>query len=178
MPCMADTTDLIVFPDSEGWLATFGTRQFRCAIGRGGVVPAEGKREGDGATPLGRLPMRRLFYRPDRGAPPPCRIDCRGLRPDDGWCDDPAHPDYNRLVKLPFEASHEKLWREDELYDLIVVLGHNDSPPEAYLGSAIFLHCAKPDYSPTLGCVALRRPDLEVVLAGITPESVVEVREA
>ncbi|OYW94359.1 MAG: hypothetical protein B7Z13_04855, partial [Caulobacterales bacterium 32-67-6] len=75
----------------------------------------------------------------------------------------------NRLVQLPFSASHEILWREDGLYDLVVVLGHNDDPPIAPLGSAIFLHLAKPDYAPTEGCIALSRADLEAVLAQAQP---------
>ena len=82
-----------------------------------------------------------------------------------GWCDDPAHPDYNRQVRLPFAASNEALWREDEVYDLIIVLGHNDNPPVPGRGSAIFMHVARPDYAPTEGCVALAPENLLEVLA-------------
>lgn len=98
--------------------------------------------------------MRRVFFRPDRLAPPETRLPVQHLTPQMGWCDDPASPDYNTAVALPFAARHETLWREDALYDLVVVLGYNDAPPVAGLGSAIFLHLARPDYSPTEGCVA------------------------
>lgn len=142
----------------------FGDLRFRCALGRSGCKPAADKREGDGATPLGRWALRRLYYRPDRIARPDCRLPIVALTPAMGWCDDPKHADYNRLVTLPFDASHETLWREDHVYDLIVELGHNDAPPVPGLGSAIFLHLARPDYAPTEGCVALALADMQALL--------------
>jgi len=123
----------------------------RCAIGKGGVIGAALKREGDGASPLGTWEMRRVFYRADRHPRPETGLPCVPLRETDGWCDDPDHRLYNRPVTLPFQASHERLWRDDHVYDLIVELGHNDDPPVPNYGSAIFLHIAKPDYSPTEG---------------------------
>lgn len=152
-----------------------GERVFSCAIGRGGLAAAADKREGDGVSPIGVWPMRGLLYRPDRGPAPVTALPVRAITPQDGWCDDPAHPDYNRLVQLPFSASHEILWREDGLYDLVVVLGHNDDPPIAPLGSAIFLHLAKPDYAPTEGCIALSRADLEAVLAQAQPGDALQI---
>lgn len=141
----------------------------RCALGRGGVVDAELKREGDGATPLGVWPMRQVFFRPDRTIAPQTRLPVAALTPEMGWCDDPHNVLYNRLVKLPFPARHEKLWREDHAYDLIVVLGHNDDPVILGRGSAIFMHIARPDYSPTEGCVACAKSDLLALLAVATP---------
>jgi L,D-peptidoglycan transpeptidase YkuD (ErfK/YbiS/YcfS/YnhG family) len=135
-------------------------RDIPCALGRGGVVAANLKREGDGATPLGDWPMRRVFWRPDRLDKPVTQLPVIALHPDMGWCDDPAHPDYNRQVILPFPASHEKLWREDHIYDLMVVLGYNDDPVIVGKGSAIFLHLARDDFSSTEGCVACARGDL------------------
>ena len=129
----------------------------RCALGRGGVVAAEAKREGDGATPLGRWPLVRVLHRPDRLPAPATRLPVAPLRPEDGWSDDPADPDYNRPVTHPHPFSAERMWREDELYDVVVVLAHNDGPPVPGLGSAIFLHCARPGWPPTEGCVALAR---------------------
>ncbi|SMF09245.1 L,D-peptidoglycan transpeptidase YkuD, ErfK/YbiS/YcfS/YnhG family [Tistlia consotensis] len=173
--------DLLVGPDSDDggrWQACWNGRRFRCAVGRGGLIAAATKREGDGATPLGRWPLRRLLYRPDRERPDAAwRLPSLAIAPGDGWCDDPGHPDYNRAVALPFPAGHERLWRDDSLYDLVVVLGHNDSPPEPGLGSAIFLHCARPDWRPTEGCVALAPEDLRSLLREVGPEDAVLVTD-
>lgn len=152
--------DLVV--DRSG-SALWGERRFRCALGRAGIIAD--KREGDHATPAGTWPMRRAFYRPDREAPPPTQLPLRPLDPADGWCDAPDDAAYNELVRRPHAASAEPLWREDALYDLLIVLGYNDAPPVPGAGSAIFLHLATGDYAPTEGCVALARADLLAVLA-------------
>jgi L,D-peptidoglycan transpeptidase YkuD (ErfK/YbiS/YcfS/YnhG family) len=124
----------------------------------------------------GVWPIREVIYRPDRGPPPATEIRVRAMTEDDGWCDDPADPQYNRHVKLPYPASAERLWRDDHLYDIVVVLGHNDDPPTPGLGSAIFLHVAQPDYAPTHGCVAVAREDLEALLDRARPGDSVEIR--
>lgn len=155
------------------WLGPDDARA--CSLGRSGVVPAERKCEGDGASPAGRWVMRHVFYRPDRETPPATGLPLVPLRKDDGWCDDPASVLYNRPVSLPFARSHERLWREDGLYDLIVVLGHNDDPPVAGLGSAIFVHVRAPDGGPTEGCVALARGDLIDLLAQARPGDRIEI---
>jgi L,D-peptidoglycan transpeptidase YkuD (ErfK/YbiS/YcfS/YnhG family) len=123
------------------------------------------KQEGDGATPAGDFVMRQVLYRPDRLAEPATRLPVQALEPDDGWCDAPDDPAYNRPVLLPYRASAETLWREDGIYDLIVVLGHNDDPVVPGRGSAIFLHLAREDFGPTAGCVALSCDDLLKILA-------------
>jgi L,D-peptidoglycan transpeptidase YkuD (ErfK/YbiS/YcfS/YnhG family) len=143
--------------------ALWGGRRLRCALGRAGI--AVQKHEGDGATPAGAWPMRRALYRPDRAAPPPTRLPLQPLDPADGWCDAPGDAAYNRLVRLPYPASAERLWRDDGLYDLLLVLGYNDAPVVSGLGSAIFLHLARADFAPTEGCAALARADLLSVLA-------------
>jgi len=153
--------DLLVY--APGWALWDGER-LRCAVGRGGI--RTDKREGDGATPSGGWPMRRLLYRPDRLAAPATRLAANPLAPQDGWCDDPDDAVYNRPVRLPYRARAERLWREDGIYDLIVPLGYNDDPVVPGAGSAIFLHVARPDYAPTEGCVALAQADLLRVLAG------------
>ena len=109
---------------------------FRAALGRGGV--SSDKREGDGATPAGLLPLRRVFYRADRVRSPECVVPVEPIAPTDGWCDDPSSADYNRMVRLPHEGSAEELWRQDGLYDLVGVLGWNDAPVQRDRGSAIF----------------------------------------
>ena len=141
-----------------------GARSFPCALGRGGILAA--KREGDGATPAGTFPLRYLRYRADRLSRPATPLAAFAILPDDGWCDDPADAaHYNRPVRLPHPSRCERLWREDALYDLLVVLGHNDAPPVPGLGSAIFLHVARPGYGATEGCVALTLPHLLYVVA-------------
>ena len=113
--------------------------------------------------------MRRVLYRPDRGAASVTGLPVDAIREQDGWCDAPGDAAYNQPVTLPYPASAELMWREDELYDIVVILGHNDDPAVPGMGSAIFLHCAKPNYPPTQGCVALARPDLEALLALAQP---------
>ena len=154
--------DLVLRPPN---ILRWRGRLFACAIGWGGVQT--NKREGDGATPAGCFPLRRVLYRPDRMAPPRTVLPFSPLSPDDGWCDDPGHPLYNRPLRLPHEARHEELWRADHVYDLIVILGHNDAPVVPGLGSAVFFHVAQPDYAPTAGCVAVAVGDLLTILAGV-----------
>ena len=150
-------------------------RWARCALGRGGVVPAGVKTEGDGASPAGVWPLRRVLWRADRLPRPRTSLPATVLRQDDGWCDDPADPNYNQRVAWPYGASAERLWRDDGVYDLIIVLGHNDSPVRSGAGSAIFLHVARRDFRPTEGCVALEAPDLLSLLALTTPGDSLEI---
>ena len=158
----------IVHPD--GRLVLRGL-VFRAALGRGGV--RHDKREGDGATPAGVLPLRRVLYRADRGRAPECAVPVEPIAPTDGWCDDPNERDYNRMIRLPHDGHYEELWRADAVYDVIGVLGWNDAPVERERGSAIFLHVARADYAPTDGCIALAQSDLRQMLAASVTEVVV-----
>jgi L,D-peptidoglycan transpeptidase YkuD (ErfK/YbiS/YcfS/YnhG family) len=99
----------------------------------------------------------------------------RAIRDDDGWCDDPADRNYNRLVRLPSRRSAEGLKRADRLYDLVLVVGYNDVPRVKGKGSAIFVHLARPDFTPTDGCIALSRHDLTMLLAHVRPRSAIAV---
>ncbi|MGH7110607.1 MAG: L,D-transpeptidase family protein [Stellaceae bacterium] len=155
--------------------ALWGGRRMRCALGRGGIVPAADKREGDGATPAGTWPMREVLFRADRLGEIVTALACRELSPADGWCDDPADPAYNRLVSLPYPAHCEHLWLADHAYDVIVPLGYNDDPVVKGRGSAIFLHVAAPGFAPTAGCVALALSDLLAVLREAEPGAAVRV---
>ncbi len=149
---------------------TFNGRTYHCAIGEHGFT--ESKQEGDKCTPLGEFALRECWYRADRVDRPETILPTRAIAKTDGWCDDPADAHYyNKHVTLPYDASHEKLWREDHAYDLIVPLGYNDDPPELGKGSAIFMHVAKPRYKPTEGCIALSRADLLEILAEIGVET-------
>ncbi|WP_423228917.1 L,D-transpeptidase family protein [Sphingomonas jatrophae] len=146
-----------------------------CAIGRSGTVAAEAKREGDGSSPMGRWPIRAVLLRPDRvTVPAGMTLPWRWIGRADGWSDDPADPAYNRPVRHPHGHSAERLWREDGLYDVIVVLGHNDAPPVPGAGSAIFLHCWR-DGATTEGCVAVERDALLALLPRLSPGDAVEI---
>lgn len=158
--------NIIVKPTGK---LVFGKKEFRCAIGKSGV--SKNKQEGDDATPIGCFPIREIFYRGDRIEKPKTVFLVRALNPDDGWCDDPKDKNYNKFVKLPYPASSESLWRSDNLYDVIVVIGYNDNPPVPGKGSAIFMHVARENYSPTAGCIALALPDLLETIKDVTPET-------
>lgn len=147
----------------RGGILHLAGARYRAALGRGGISAQ--KQEGDGATPAGVLPLRRVLYRADRVQRPRCAVQVVPLAPNDGWCDDPADAAYNRLVRLPYDGRHEELWRTDAIYDVIGELGWNDAPVVRGLGSAIFLHVARADYAPTDGCIALALPDLVAALA-------------
>jgi L,D-peptidoglycan transpeptidase YkuD (ErfK/YbiS/YcfS/YnhG family) len=145
-----------------------------CTLGRTGVVAD--KREGDGGTPAGLFALRRLYWRPDRfERAPPTRLPAYAIAPSDGWCDAPDDAAYNRPVTLPYAASHERLWRDDALYDLVVVIGHNDAPAVPGAGSAIFIHLMRDDGGPTAGCIGLARPDLLTLLAVSGPETEIAI---
>jgi L,D-peptidoglycan transpeptidase YkuD (ErfK/YbiS/YcfS/YnhG family) len=161
--------------DSRRGRLTGPLTDMACALGRHGVTPEAEGREGDGKTPAGSYPLRRVFYRPDREVPPLTDLPVEALAPDLGWCDDAASAHYNRLVRLPFGPSHEKMWREDALYDLVLVLGHNDDPVVPGLGSAIFLHVAREGYAPTHGCVALQAADVRRFLRLARPADTLRI---
>src|ERR1700724_2869443 len=146
----------------------------RCAIGRGGI--RQDKREGDRSTPGGAFHLLGGFFRQDRVLRKAWISPMRPVRPSDGWCDDPESALYNRRVVLPCRASHEKLWRADRLYDLVIILDYNIHPRRKNRGSAIFLHCARPDFAPTGGCIALRLDDLRRMLPRLARKPVLTVR--
>lgn len=133
-----------------------------CALGRSGVKAL--KREGDGATPRGRFPLRKIYYRLGTSRPTSA-LRLGVIHHHDGWCDSPIDRNYNRPVRLPYPASAEHMWRSDGLYDLVVVLGYNDVPRVRNRGSAIFMHVARKGFEPTEGCVALQVHDLRRLIS-------------
>jgi len=154
-------------------LAILGPLVFAVSLGSGGRRAR--KREGDGATPIGIWPIRCVLYRPDRIARPRTAIPVARIRRSDGWCDAAGDRNYNRPVRLPYPASAEQMWRDDGLYDIVVVLGHNDRPRVAGGGSAIFMHLMRPDGAPTAGCVAFRKRHLLHVLRWLGPRASVRI---
>lgn len=153
---------------------TFGNLRFPCALGKTGR--RAGKREGDGATPIGDFPLRSVHYRPDRLPRPRTRLPTSPIRPHDGWCDAPGDRNYNRPVRHPYTASAEHMWRSDRLYDLVVAMGYNDHPRISGRGSAVFMHVAGAGLKPTEGCIALARPHLLRLLQAVSRDTSVSVR--
>jgi len=167
--------NIVVTPHSgHRGLLRVSDREYVCTLGPAGVT--NDKREGDGATPAGQFPLRAIWYRSDHIEQPNTNLPLRVIQKHDGWCDAPEDPNYNRPVALPYPASAERLWRDDDVYDLVVIIGHNDDPAVPGEGSAIFLHIANPDFGPTEGCVAMRREDLISTVRELTPGSMIEIR--
>jgi L,D-peptidoglycan transpeptidase YkuD (ErfK/YbiS/YcfS/YnhG family) len=166
---------MIFTASSDGQFILNG-RVVPCAIGRSGMVAAADKREGDGASPIGLWPIRRFVYRADRLCLPEILLPIAATQAQDGWCDGAQDPLYNQPVTLPYPASAEQMWREDHVYDLVGILGHNDSPPIAGMGSAVFLHLARPGFTPTEGCIALTLDDMLEVMRLARPGSAIEIR--
>jgi L,D-peptidoglycan transpeptidase YkuD (ErfK/YbiS/YcfS/YnhG family) len=165
----------MIFRASPAGEFHYGKITTRCVLGKGGVRPAAEKREGDGASPIGVWPIRRVLFRPDRLAPPQTALPVQAIAPADGWCDAADDAAYNRPVTLPYPASAERMWRDDHAYDVVVILGHNDDPAVPGAGSAIFWHLAQPDWRPTEGCVAVSLKTMLAALAAAQPGDAVEI---
>ncbi len=161
--------------DTRAKILAIGGFSCPCALGKNGSIAFEKGREGDSKTPLGKYAIRFGFYRSDRITLPKTALHFWPTRQDDGWCDAPEDAAYNRFVKLPYPASAEQLWRDSYVYDVIIVLGHNDSPPTPGLGSAIFLHIARNGYQPTEGCVAVGRQDMLALLPLLNGKDEIEI---
>jgi len=157
----------------RGYLVA-GQAVFPCAIGRSGIVVA--KREGDGGTPRADLPLRRVFYRADRRPRPASLLPVRAITPRDAWCDDESDRRYNRLIDRPPGEAEERLARADDLYDIVVELGWNDSPVRRGRGSAIFWHLARPGFTPTAGCVAVTGDVFGKVLPRLARHCAIKIR--
>lgn len=171
------STRFYVFPDvldQRRGRIVFAALAAPCALGRTGVQVR--KREGDGATPLATMRPVAVYWRADRVRRPRTRLPVRPIRAHDGWCDDVAHRRYNRLVRLPFPAGHEKMRRDDGLYDIVVELDWNRTPAMRGRGSAIFLHLAKPGFPPTQGCIAVTLKTMRLILPHLRPTTRIAVR--
>jgi L,D-peptidoglycan transpeptidase YkuD (ErfK/YbiS/YcfS/YnhG family) len=152
----------------RGWLTAAGL-SVPVALGRGGI--RANKREGDGGTPKGTFRPRQLWWRADRHVRPRTLLPVRAIRDDDGWCEDPASRHYNRPVRLDRDSSADRLKRDDELYDFIVEIDHNRSPRIAGRGSAVFLHLARKNFSPTAGCVSMTKSAMLRLLRRLGPQT-------
>ena len=175
MTATGEIPEIVVVPARGSWrgFVLAGGLQAQCALGRAGT--SSHKREGDGATPVGTFRLVGALYRPDRLPRPKTRLPLTAIRPLSGWCDDPQDRAYNQPVELPYPASAEHLWRDDHVYDLVIVLDYNLKPARKGAGSAIFLHLATPDYSPTAGCVAVSLATMHRLLPRLGPRTVIRI---
>lgn len=181
-----EANEIIVIPANDNptmGTLKLGNKIFPCALGKDGITRS--KVEGDHKTPDGQFPLRTVFYRYDKLSKPIySKVPMMALLEEDGWCDDPRDRAYNQPVMLPYHASAERLWREDDVYDVIVVLGHNDNPVEKGKGSAIFLHVAREvqqgtgeqTFEGTEGCIALKKQDLLEILPILSSETTLTVQ--
>ena len=139
--------------------------KFKCALGKAGV--GKKKIEGDNITPKGTFEIVKIYYRSDRIKKICSKIKLFKINKKMGWCNDPISKKYNQLIKLPSKYTHEKLYRPDNVYDLVVVLNYNRTPIIKNKGSAIFIHVAKKNYKKTEGCVALKKKHLVKLIKNI-----------
>ena len=158
---------------SQGLLSVCGS-VFPCALGRAGI--SSSKREGDGATPLAAMRLMSGYYRSDHANVRAAQLEMRPIDATLGWCEVPGDRNYNRPVKVPYAASHETMRRKDRLYDYCLVLDWNISMRRRGRGSAIFFHLARPDFSPTQGCVAVTRTVMERLLPLVSRRTVLTVK--
>jgi L,D-peptidoglycan transpeptidase YkuD (ErfK/YbiS/YcfS/YnhG family) len=157
---------------SRGWLTADG-QIIRVALGRGGI--RANKRESDGGTPKGVFRPVRLWWRADRAPRPRTHLTVRAIGPADAWCEDPADRHYNQPIRLDQNQSGDRLRRDDHLYDFIVEIDHNTRPRIANRGSAVFLHLARADFSPTAGCVSMTKAAMLRLLARLGPKTRIEI---
>ena len=147
--------------------------KFRCALGKAGVKKKE--KEGDNITPKGTFKITKMYYRPDKIKNIISLVKKIKIKNNMGWCDDPSSNLYNRQIKLPNKFRHEKLYRKDNLYDLILVLNYNINPIIKYKGSAIFIHVAKNSYKKTKGCIALKKKHLIELVSKIKKNTKIKI---
>ena len=140
--------------------------KFKCALGKAGI--GKKKREGDNVTPTGTFKIVKIYYRSDRVKKISSKLRLIEITKNMGWCDDPNSKNYNKLINLPSKYSHEKLFKKNNIYNVIVVLNYNMKPIIKNKGSAIFIHIAKNNYQPTQGCIALKKNDLLKLLSKIS----------
>ena len=162
---------MIIVKRSENLL--FKNLKFKCSLGKNGVT--QNKVEGDKCTPSGIYRLKQVFYRADRIKKFTTNIKKIKIKKNMGWCDDSSSKRYNQLIRVPTKFSHEKLYRKDGIYDIIVVLNYNMNPVIKKKGSAVFMHIAKKNYSKTLGCIGLKKNDLLEILSKVKKNNKVKI---
>ncbi len=143
----------------------FDNYKLKCSLGKRGIT--NNKKEGDQKTPKGTFLFKSIFYRKDKISNLKSALNKKIIKKNMGWCNDPGSKHYNKLIYFPFKESAEKLWLAKRVYDVIVVINCNLKPVIKNKGSAIFLHIAKKNYSPTKGCVAINKKDMLFLITKI-----------
>ncbi|CAO6132531.1 L,D-transpeptidase catalytic domain containing protein [Candidatus Pelagibacterales bacterium] len=144
---------------------TYKNLKFKCTLGKAGINVK--KKEGDNITPLGTYKISKVYYRKDRIKKLFSKLKLIEIKKSMAWCDDSKSKNYNKLIKLPSKFSHEKLFRKDKIYDLIIPLNYNTKNIKKNKGSAIFIHVANKKFTPTKGCIALKKEDLICLIKNI-----------
>jgi L,D-peptidoglycan transpeptidase YkuD (ErfK/YbiS/YcfS/YnhG family) len=162
----------MIIINKSGYLK-YKNLKFRCSFGKGGI--GKKRKEGDNITPKGNYRIVNVYYRQDRIKKILSKLKLTKIKKNMGWCDDPDSKNYNQLIKVPTKYSHEKLFRSDNIYDLIIVLNYNMTPVIRNKGSAIFIHIAKKNYNKTAGCIALKKTHLVKLIEKINKETKVKI---
>lgn len=152
---------------------TYKDYKVKCAIGKRGI--GKKRREGDLITPKGLFKIKKVYFRKDKVRGLKTKFSMRAITKNMGWCNDPKSNKYNQLIKYPFAFNAEKLYRNDNIYDIVIVLNFNSRPVKKNKGSAIFLHVAKRKYKPTEGCVAIKKNELKKLLKLITFQTRIKI---
>lgn len=154
-------------------ILTFKNKKYKCSVGKFGITNR--KKEGDLKTPAGYFKVLKCFYRADKIQKPLTKLKCIKIKKNMGWCDDPKSKQYNQLIILPNKYKHEKLYRKDNIYDLILVLNYNTRPILKNKGSAIFIHVATKNYKKTAGCIALKKKHLIRLIEKINKKTKINI---
>lgn len=162
----------MIIINKSGYLK-FKNLKFKCSLGKSGI--GEKKIEGDNITPKGTYQIKRVYYRKDRVKKIKAKIKLFEIKKNFGWCDQPNSKFYNRLIDIPNKLSHEKLYRKDNVYDVIIVLNYNMNPTIQYKGSAIFIHVAKRKFPPTKGCIAISKKNLLSLIEAISKKTKIKI---
>ena len=152
---------------------TYDQYKVKCSVGKRGISPK--KKEGDLKTPVGQYKIKYILYRKDRIKKIHSKLRKIVIKKNMGWCDDPKSKKYNKLINLPFKYSYEKLFKRENVYDIVLVLNYNMSPIKKNKGSAIFIHVSKKDYKKTQGCVAIKKIDLLRIIKEIKIDTKVKI---
>ena len=175
----------LVITLNKNYFLKVGNKAFRCQIGKEGLKKTPKKVEGDKTTPIGKWYLESIYYRPDKAIRPKFKkkntLKINRITRECGWCDDITSLHYNKYINInnfpSLKINYERLWREDNAYDIIIVMSHNTKPTIKNKGSAIFVHCSFEDVRPTAGCIALKKRDLIYLIKNLRDNVCIEIKK-